>query len=122
MKKKICIIVTVILSILLCACLFYNFIAGAPTDHDSAIRYIISAAGLSIILSGFSGYSIFKIFLFKAPEDEETKETKNVVNKLSQNSFSKLVSAFNEKGLTENDIDSLRSFLDSISDSDLEEK
>lgn len=121
LKKNICIIISVILSILLCACLFYNLVAGPPTEYESAIRYMISAAGFSIIVSGLSGYSIFKIFSFEVAEDEDIKETGNVLDKSYMGSFTELVSAFEKGKLSDDDIDSLRSFLNSIDDSKPEE-
>lgn len=117
MKKKICIIVSVILSVLLCACLFYNLVAGAPQDYESAIRYMISAAGVSVIVSGFSGYSIFKIFSFEVAEDEDIKETRNVIDKSYQGSFTEFVNALDKKKLSDDDINRLRSFLDIIDNS-----
>lgn len=117
LKKKICIIVSVILSVLLCACLFYNLVAGAPQDYESAIRYMISAAGVSVIVSGFSGYSIFKIFSFEVAEDEDIKETRNVIDKSYQGSFTEFVNALDKKKLSDDDINRLRSFLDIIDNS-----
>ena len=121
MKKRICIIISVVLSILLCMCLFYNLVAGTPTEYESAIRYMISAAGFSVIVSGLSGYSIFRIFSFKVAEDEDIEETGKVLDKTYQGSFTELVSAFEKGELSDDEINSLRSFLDSIDDSKPEE-
>ena len=82
---------------------------------------MISAAGFSIIVSGLSGYSIFKIFSFEVAEDEDIKETGNVLDKSYMGSFTELVSAFEKGKLSDDDIDSLRSFLNSIDDSEPEE-
>lgn len=121
LKKRICIIISIILSILLCMCLFYNLVAGAPVEYEAAIRYMISAAGFSIIVSGLSGYSIFRIFSFQVAEDEDIEETGKVLDKSYQGSFTELVSAFEKGELSDDEINSLRSFLDSIDDSKPEE-
>lgn len=114
MKKKTCIIISVVLSILLCACLFYNLVAGAPTEYESTIRYMISAAGFSVIVSSLSGYSIFKIFLFQVADDEDIEGTKNILNKTSQGWSMDLVKALIKKELSNEDVETLRSFLDNI--------
>lgn len=121
MKKIIRIIITVILSVLLCACLFYNLVAGAPQEYGAAIRYIICAAGFSIIVSGLSGYSIFKIFSFKVAENENVRETRNIPDQSYRGSFTELVNALDKTELSNDDIDKLRCFLNNLEEPDTEE-
>lgn len=121
LKKIIRIIITVILSVLLCACLFYNLVAGAPQEYGAAIRYMICAAGFSIIVSGLSGYSIFKIFSFKVAENENVRETRNIPDQSYRGSFTELVNALDKTELSNDDIDKLRCFLNNLEEPDTEE-
>jgi hypothetical protein len=101
-------------------CLFYNLVAGAPEEYESAIRYMISAAGFSVIVSGLVGYSLYKIFLFEiSKEKKDVKETKKITDKSYQDSLTALVSAFEKEGaLSEDEINNLRSYLDKIDKSE----
>lgn len=55
MKKNIEIAIKIIVSLLfILSCsgiMVYCFIAGAPTDKDSIIRYVISAISFSVLVS-----------------------------------------------------------------------
>lgn len=86
---------------MLCACLIFNLIGGAPQDSESAKWYVISVIGFSAILSIIFGNWMYRLFSKETPEEDDSYQA----------SLSKLVSAYEEGKLTESEKEELRSLL-----------
>lgn len=42
----------IVLSVVLASCMFFCLVAGAPEDKNGAVKYILSATGVSVLISG----------------------------------------------------------------------
>ena len=94
-------------------CLVYNLIAGAPTDREAAIRYVVCAVCFSIIISGLSGHSIYRILSINVADDVEEQEYS--VDKSYQGSLIEVVSSFrNKRELTKEEIKELKNYLEDL--------
>ena len=71
MKRVLKILFSVMVTLYFSATMFYCFIAGAPSAGQGKMIYIVSAAGLSILLPGFACGCVHYICHLRKKLDEQ---------------------------------------------------
>lgn len=75
MKRFVKILVSAVLTIHIALALFYNMVGGAPVEQSAAESYMIKAAVLSIIMSGFACACIHYILYLQKKLVEKEQES-----------------------------------------------
>lgn len=75
MKRLLKLIFSILITVYFAAVMFYCFVAGAPQEQAAAIRYMVAAAGFSLLVPAFMCACIHYIrYLQKKLEDREKQE------------------------------------------------
>ena len=115
MKKKILIIISANISIIICLCMLYTFAAGPPDDMNYYIIYFLSAAGFCILMIPFVGYSFYRFLRFLI-----THKTSDILENTKITFHSKMLSSellcfFSKNGsFSQDEKEKLKEFLKEI--------
>lgn len=124
MKRKIFVAFMIVFTILLAIHLFISLICGPPAGSGELIRYIVGAAGISLLLpAGFTFFFLATLHLSKRLEEkesetvveEEVQENKNNFYIPSNAQILTLVNTLaEEKRLTPEEKERLLSYLEDL--------
>ena len=73
MKKFLKGLFSVVITLYFSATMFYCFVAGAPTGGKGKVIYLVSAAGLSVLMPGFVSGCLYYIRYLRKKLDEQSK-------------------------------------------------
>ena len=123
MKRKIFVVFMIIFTVFLAVNLFVSLICGAPADGDGLGKYIICAAGVSVLLpASFTFFFLTTLDLSRKLEEKESaaeaelKQEKEEASCIPDDVPSPaLVSALTEKrNLTPEEKEKLLSYLEEL--------
>ena len=73
MKKFLRRLFSVVITLYFSATMFYSFVAGAPTGGNGKAIYLVSAAGLAVLMPGFACGCLYYIRYLRKKLDEQGK-------------------------------------------------
>ena len=123
MKRKIFVVFMIIFTVFLAVSLFVSLICGAPADGDGLGRYIICAAGVSVLLpASFTFFFLTTLDLSRKLEEKESAAEAELKQEKEEAScipddvpIPALVSALTEKrNLTPEEKEKLLSYLEEL--------
>lgn len=123
MKRKIFVVFMIIFTVFLAVNLFVSLICGAPADGDGLGRYIICAAGVSVLLpASFTFFFLTTLDLSRKLEEKESAAEAELKQEKEEAScipddvpIPALVSALTEKrNLTPEEKEKLLSYLEEL--------
>ena len=123
MKRKIFVVFMIIFTVFLAVSLFVSLICGAPADGDGLGRYIICAAGVSVLLpASFTFFFLTTLDLSRKLEEKESAAEAELKQEKEEAScipddipIPALVSALAEKrNLTPEEKEKLLSYLEEL--------
>ena len=124
MKRKIFVVFMIIFTVFLAVNLFVSLICGAPADGDGLGKYIICAAGISVLLP--AGFTLFFLATLLLNEklmekeqatvvEEEKKEREDIENTFADVQIPALVNAIAKKqNLTAEEEERIISFIEDL--------
>ena len=123
MKRKIFVVFMIIFTVFLAVKLFVSLICGAPADGDGLGKYIICAAGVSVLLpASFTFFFLTTLDLSRKLEEKESAAEAELKQEKEEAScipddvpIPALVSALTEKrNLTPEEKEKLLSYLEEL--------
>lgn len=123
MKRKIFVVFMIIFTVFLAVSLFVSLICGAPADGDGLGKYIICAAGVSVLLpASFTFFFLTTLDLSRKLEEKESAAEAELKQEKEEAScipddipIPALVSALAEKrNLTPEEKEKLLSYLEEL--------
>ena len=123
MKRKIFVVFMIIFTVFLAVSLFISLICGAPADGDGLGKYIICAAGVSVLLpASFTFFFLTTLDLSRKLEEKESAAEAELKQEKEEAScipddipIPALVSALAEKrNLTPEEKEKLLSYLEEL--------
>ena len=123
MKRKIFVVFRIISTVFLAVSLFVSLICGAPADGDGLGKYIICAAGVSVLLpASFTFFFLTTLDLSRKLEEKESAAEAELKQEKEEAScipddvpIPALVSALTEKrNLTPEEKEKLLSYLEEL--------
>ncbi|MDY5664907.1 MAG: hypothetical protein SPF46_10660 [Blautia sp.] len=123
MKRKIFVVFMIIFTVFLAVNLFVSLICGAPADGDGLGKYIICAAGVSVLLpASFTFFFLTTLDLSRKLEEKESAAEAELKQEKEEAScipddvpIPALVSALTEKrNLTPEEKEKLLSYLEEL--------
>lgn len=123
MKRKVFVVFMIIFTVFLAVSLFVSLICGAPADGDGLGRYIICAAGVSVLLpASFTFFFLTTLDLSRKLEEKESAAEAELKQEKEEAScipddvpIPALVSALAEKrNLTPEEKEKLLSYLEEL--------
>ena len=123
MKRKIFVVFMIIFTVFLAVSLFLSLICGAPADGDGLGKYIICAAGVSVLLpASFTFFFLTTLDLSRKLEEKESAAEAELKQEKEDAScipddvpIPALVSALTEKrNLTPEEKEKLLSYLEEL--------
>ena len=123
MKRKIFVVFMIIFTVFLAVTLFVSLICGAPADGDGLGKYIICAAGVSVLLpASFTFFFLTTLDLSRKLEEKESAAEAELKQEKEEAScipddvpIPALVSALTEKrNLTPEEKEKLLSYLEEL--------
>ena len=123
MKRKILVVFMIIFTVFLAVNLFVSLICGAPADGDGLGKYIICAAGVSVLLpASFTFFFLTTLDLSRKLEEKEIAAEAELKQEKEEAScipddvpIPALVSALTEKrNLTPEEKEKLLSYLEEL--------
>ena len=123
MKRKIFVVFMIIFTVFLAVNLFVSLICGAPADGDGLGKYIICAAGVSVLLpASFTFFFLTTLDLSRKLEEKESVAEAELKQEKEEAScipddvpIPALVSALTEKrNLTPEEKEKLLSYLEEL--------
>lgn len=123
MKRKIFVVFMIIFTVFLAVSLFVSLICGAPADGDGLGKYIICAAGVSVLLpASFTFFFLTTLDLSRKLEEKESAAEAELKQEKEEAScipddipIPALVSALTEKrNLTPEEKEKLLSYLEEL--------
>lgn len=123
MKRKIFVVFMIIFTVFLAVNLFVSLICGAPADGDGLGKYIICAAGVSVLLpASFTFFFLTTLDLSRKLEEKESAAEAELKQEKKEAScipddvpIPALVSALTEKrNLTPEEKEKLLSYLEEL--------
>ena len=73
MKKFLRRLFSVVITLYFSATMFYCFVAGAPAGGNGKVIYLVSAAGLAVLMPGFTCGCLYYIRYLRKKLDEQGK-------------------------------------------------
>ena len=73
MKKNLKMMFSVVVTLCFSAAMFYCFVGGAPEGKGGLTVYMLSAAGLSVLMPGFCCGCLHYIFYLRKKLDDQRK-------------------------------------------------
>lgn len=124
MKRKILVVFMILFTVFIAVNLFVSLICGAPANGDGLRKYILCAAGISVLLpASFTFFFLTTFHLSKKLEEkeqatvveEEKKESEDILNTFADVQIPALVNAIAKKqNLTAEEEERIISFIEDL--------
>ena len=124
MKRKILVVFMILFTVFMAVNLFVSLICGAPANGDGLIKYILCAAGTSVLLpASFTFFFLTTLHLSEKLEEkeqatvveEEKKESEDILNTFADVQIPALVNAIAKKqNLTAEEEERIISFIEDL--------